>query len=215
MKRAGIIILVFLVITAGLYIGRVTYQQDLMVDNLLRLHVIANSDSPRDQALKNDVRDRLVKEIGDRVAGMESKQEVLDFLRDNMELIETVASDEVAAHNASYGVKAETGRFEFPTKLYGNLALPAGKYDALRVFIGDGNGANWWCVMFPPLCFVDTKNAVAFAKDQERVRDMLTEEEFEILMSSQNMDEVPVKVRFKIIELINMSKIKLAHVFGR
>lgn len=215
MKRTGIIILVLLVITAGLYIEKVTQRQDLMVDNLLRLHVIANSDSPGDQALKGDVRDRLVSEIGALVAGMESKQEVLDFLQDNMELIETAAADEVTAHNAPYGVKAETGRFVFPTKLYGNLALPAGEYDALRVVIGEGNGANWWCVMFPPLCFVDTKNAVALAKDQERIRDMLTEEELEILASSENMDEVPVKVRFKIIEIINMSKIKLAQVLGR
>jgi stage II sporulation protein R len=215
LKRAGIIILAFLIITSVLYIYRVLQQQETMVDNLLRLHVIANSDSPRDQALKYRVKDRLVAEVGDRVSGMNSKREVLGFLRANMDLIERIAAEEVREYKANYEVTAEVGRFEFPTKLYGNLALPAGRYDALRVVIGEGKGANWWCVMFPPLCFVDSKHGVAFARDQERVRQMLTEEEFEILMSSKNLDEVPVKLRFKLIELINMSKVKLAEVLGR
>lgn len=212
MKRTGIYILVFLLTITVMYIYNISEQQDMMADKLLRLHVIANSDDPADQELKLKVKDRIVEEIRNEISGMASKEQVIAFINDNKYRIEQIAREQIIAWGKDYDVKIETGNFVFPTKLYGNLALPAGKYDALEVVIGKGKGANWWCVMFPPLCFVDSNSSVAFASDQQRVKEMLEEEEYEILSSSQNCDQVPIRIRFKIIELLNKSRIKMAEV---
>lgn len=183
-------------------------------DSLLRLHVIANSDSPEDQALKLRVKDRIVSEIGGLVSGMETKEEILEFLHGNMRYIEDTAAREIEAAEKEYGVRAEVGYFTFPTKSYGSLALPAGEYQALRIVLGEGGGANWWCVMFPPLCFVDTKNAVALERDQQRVRDMLAGEEHETLPGTEDVEKIPVRARFKLLEVVRQSRIKLAEVFN-
>ena len=184
-------------------------------DGLLRLHVVANSDSPEDQAVKHKVKDRIVNEIGELVSAMETRKEILEFLDANIEYIEEIASQEVMDGSKGYGAKAEVGDFTFPTRSYGSLVLPAGSYHTLRVVLGEGKGANWWCVMFPPLCFVDTKNAVAMERDQQRVRDILTEEEHETIPGLEDIGEVPVRVRFKVLELIKQSGAKLAQVFNK
>jgi len=215
LKRTGIYILVFLLIATIMYIYNISEQQDMMVDKLLRLHVIANSDDPVDQQLKLKVKDKIVEEIRNEISSMASKEQVIAFINGNKDRIEQIAREQIAVWGKDYDVKVETGNFVFPTKLYGNLALPAGRYDALEVVIGEGKGANWWCVMFPPLCFVDSNSSMAFARDQQRVKDMLEEEEYEILSSSQNRDQVPIRIRFKIIELLNKSRIKMAEVFGQ
>ena len=183
-------------------------------DGLLRLHVIANSDSPEDQALKLRVKDRIIREIGGLISEMKTKEEVLEFLQGNMRYIEDTAAREIEDAKKEYGVRAEVGYFTFPTKSYGSLALPAGKYQALRIVLGDGGGANWWCVMFPPLCFVDTKNAVALERDQQRIRDMLAGEEHETPPGMEDMRKIPVRVRFKLLEMVKQSGIKLAEVFN-
>ncbi|MGI6698611.1 MAG: stage II sporulation protein R, partial [Clostridia bacterium] len=183
-------------------------------DGLLRLHVVANSDSPEDQELKLRVKDRIVSEIGGLVSEMKTKEEILEFLQRNMRYIEDTAAREVKDANKEYGVKAEVGYFTFPTKSYGSLALPAGEYQALRIVLGEGGGANWWCVMFPPLCFVDTKNAVALERDQQRVRDMLAGEEHETPPGIEDMGKIPVRVRFKLLEVVRQSGMKLAEVFN-
>ncbi len=207
-------VLVLLLSAAALYMHDLAGQEDEMADSLLRLHVIANSDAPGDQQAKLEVRDRIIRELGDEIRVMDSKQQVIDFIRNNKGRIEQIARDQLKSSGKNYDVKAETGSFVFPTKLYGNLALPAGEYDALRVVLGEGKGANWWCVMFPPLCFVDD-SSVAFARDQERVREMLEQEEYRILAESGSRDRIPVRLRFKVIELINRSRIKMAEVLGR
>jgi stage II sporulation protein R len=185
-----------------------------VTNGLLRLHVVANSDSPEDQALKLRVKDRIISEIGGLVSGMETKEEILEFLHGNMRYIEDTAAREVEEAKKDYGVRAEVGYFTFPTKSYGSLALPAGNYQALRIVLGEGGGSNWWCVMFPPLCFVDTKNAVALERDQQRVRDMLAGEGHETPPGTEGMDKVPVRVRFKLLEMVKQSGIKLAEVFN-
>jgi stage II sporulation protein R len=211
MRKTAVYILVLALIMLCTYGSTVPAAgMDPATDSLLRFHVIANSDSPADQALKHKVKDRIVNEIGAQVAGMDGKEELLEFLTQNTEYIEQIAMQEVQNSNKDYQVKAEIGYFPFPVKSYGSLTLPAGSYHAFRVVLGDGGGANWWCVMFPPLCFVDTKNAVALAKDQQRIKDMLTREELDVLSHSANIEDVPVRLRFKLLEFLNASKVKLA-----
>ena len=214
MRKPVIYILVLALATCIIYTLPSGGSPQPATDGLLRLHVIANSDSPEDQELKLRVKDRIVSEIGGLVSEMKTKEEILEFLHGNMQYIEDTAAREIEAANKEYGVRAEVGYFTFPTKSYGSLALPAGEYQALRIVLGEGGGANWWCVMFPPLCFVDTKNAVALERDQQRVRDMLAGEEHETPPGIEDMGKIPVRVRFKLLEMVRQSGMKLAEVFN-
>lgn len=214
MRKPVIYILVLALATCIIYTLPSGGSPQPAFDGLLRLHVVANSDSPEDQELKLRVKDRIVSEIGGLVSEMKTKEEILEFLHGNMQYIEDTAAREIEAANKEYGVRAEVGYFTFPTKSYGSLALPAGEYQALRIVLGEGGGANWWCVMFPPLCFVDTKNAVALERDQQRVRDMLAGEEHETPPGIEDVGKIPVRVRFKLLEMVRQSGIKLAEVFN-
>lgn len=134
-------------------------------EELIRFHVLANSDSEEDQALKLAVRDAILKEVSPRLAAsrsLEESREILTGLRPEMEAIGRAV---IESRGKNLAVKTEYGNFIFPTKSYGSIILPAGEYEAVRVIIGEGKGSNWWCVLFPPLCFVDIENSTAVAVD--------------------------------------------------
>ncbi len=124
-------------------------------ENIVRLHVIANSDSAEDQALKLKVRDRILEAAGDLFDHCENAQESLALIKENTALLEEAARACLAEENSSYAVAVKTGTYYFPTRHYGSVSLPAGEYQAVRVEIGEAAGQNWWCVLFPPLCFVN------------------------------------------------------------
>ncbi|MCM1545007.1 MAG: stage II sporulation protein R [Ruminococcus sp.] len=165
---------------------------------VLRLHVIANSDSYSDQLLKLKVRDSVL-EKGKNVFGTaKDKASAEDEIKANLNLIEQAAESEIAANGFDYSVKVEMGKSRFPTKSYGNVTLPAGEYDAVRVIIGEGSGKNWWCVMFPPLCLP------AASKDVQ-LSDVMNESELELVSSNPKYE-----VRFWLVEKIEQIKNKLA-----
>ena len=140
-------------------------------DQLIRFHVLANSDSDEDQALKRAVRDAILKEVAPQLAvshSLEESRQIVERIRPDMEAI---ALKEVQAWNKNYTVHTEYGHFSFPTKSYGTLVLPAGQYEALRVVIGEGQGSNWWCVLFPALCFVDIEHSTAVQVDGKNQKD--------------------------------------------
>ena len=118
-------------------------------DDLIRLHVIANSDSPEDQALKLRIRDQLLLTFGSAFQEAHSMSQAREVIRDNLDKMESIAQAEIQRSGCDYPVRAQLGMFPFPTKAYGDVVYPAGSYEALRVVIGKGTGANWWCVMFP------------------------------------------------------------------
>lgn len=127
-------------------------RQDALAQKMIRLHVIANSDSEADQALKLEVRDKVLDfttTVLQRSADMEDAQV---RLRKELTRIETIAQREIAAQGYDYPVTAQLTRTEFPLKEYDGFSLPAGEYMALRLVIGEGAGQNWWCVVYPPLC---------------------------------------------------------------
>lgn len=156
----------------------------------IRFHVIANSDSQEDQAIKLKVRDRLLEKFGPVLGQSCSLEESRHFILEKINEIEKVAQQEVDKYRTGYRVEAVLGYFDFPTKAYGNMVLPAGRYEALRVVIGKGEGANWWCVMFPPLCFVDISHGVA-EEDTNLAGDINNEE---------TKDDAKVIYKFKIVE---------------
>ena len=119
-------------------------------DNILRLHVLANSDAPGDQAVKLQVRDALLPLFSDA----QSYAEARAFLLENGGDMQRICEDTLRENGFSYGVQLELGVSDFPERDYGAAHYPAGEYNALRVLLGDGAGQNWWCVLFPPLCII-------------------------------------------------------------
>jgi stage II sporulation protein R len=155
--------LIIYLMTAVLAVS-ITYSgmsQALERSDLIRLHVIANSDSPEDQALKLRVRDHLLSAFGEIFQDARNISQAKALIKESLDNLELEAQAEIQRQGYNYPVKAQLGIFPFPTKAYGDMVYPAGRYEALRVVIGQGTGANWWCVMFPPLCFVDVSSGVA------------------------------------------------------
>ncbi|HHV98323.1 MAG TPA: stage II sporulation protein R [Clostridiaceae bacterium] len=187
----------------------------VLSDNLIRLHVIANSDSEEDQALKRDVRDAVIDFMQKRLENVTDLEQAKTIINDDIVQIEKIASEKVREYGKTYPVKAVLGKYPFPTKVYGDIALPAGNYQALRIIIGEGTGSNWWCVLFPPLCFVDVTHGTIPDSVKEDLKNSLTPEEYAIITSAENDGEIPVKVKFKIVEILQGSKIKFSGLISR
>lgn len=159
---------------------------------LIRLHVIANSDSKEDQALKLLVRDSILTAVSDMTKGCRDLTEARVVVSENLDTLRAIALNVINANGFSYDAKAELSTEYFPTKTYDSFALPAGKYEALRIMIGNANGQNWWCVLFPPVCV-----SAAEAKS-EFENAGLSEDEINFVTS----DETEYKLKFKIVEII-------------
>lgn len=134
-------------------------------NQLIRFHVLANSDSEQDQKLKRAVRDAILKEVSPQLAVSRSLDESRTILKQLSPEMENIGRLVVTDWGKDYSVHTEYGHFSFPTKSYGSLVLPAGDYEALRIVIGEGKGSNWWCVLFPPLCFIDIEQSTAVPVD--------------------------------------------------
>lgn len=130
-------------------------------DEAVRLRILANSDSQKDQALKRKIRDEVNKEITKWVEKLESIKDAREVIQSHLSDIEKIAKQVLIKENSSQSVKVEFGQVQFPTKLYGQFLYPAGEYEAVLITLGKGEGANWWCVLYPPLCFMDFSNGVA------------------------------------------------------
>jgi stage II sporulation protein R len=145
----------------GRYLDRSSL--DLIGDNcsLVRLHVVANSNSAEDQQLKLQVRDAILAEISPEFEDLTNASQARGLIVNNIKKIQELVEKEISRRGYNYPAHVELGRFNFPTKQYGEIVYPAGEYEALRVIIGTGQGNNWWCVLFPPLCFVDITNSIA------------------------------------------------------
>lgn len=176
-------------------------------NNVFRLHVIANSDSIEDQNLKYIVRDKLLEYMNKLCSNCTSKAEAIEIAKNHKQDFKQIAVSTVKHAGYSYDVDVQIGEFEFPTKNYGDISLPAGIYDALRVKIGKAEGHNWWCVMFPPLCFVDISSGTVPEDSKKILEDELTDEEFALISDNSTVD---INFKFKILELFSNSKILTA-----
>ena len=157
MKRIILgIILVLLVSVTGWWANS---KSETLEDSVLRLHVIANSDDPNDQALKLAVKDDIVVLMQSELAGMSDADEARRRAEHDLSLIQAVARERINANGYDYPVTVSVGEYDFPTKSYGNLVFPPGRYQAVKVVIGEGQGKNWWCVLFPPLCLVSASDS--------------------------------------------------------
>lgn len=206
-KRFFIVLILFsffVFISAISYVDAVSTD---IADSVFRLHVIANSDSDEDQELKYKVRDAVLEYMNEISKNCSSKDEVISLAYQYQNEFREIAEKVIKENGYDYEVNIKIGNFEFPTKSYGDISLPAGYYDALRIEIGEAKGQNWWCVMFPPLCFVDVTSGVVPDESKEVMKDNLNEEEYSLISDTESSD---IKFKFGLIEFfknINLSKV--------
>ena len=167
-------------------------------DKVLRLHVIANSDSEEDQALKLKVRDQVLATLKPLLENAEDRSSSEAIVRAHLSEVEATARETAWQEKPGENVHAELTNTRFPEKTYGDCTFPAGNYDALRITIGEAKGKNWWCVLFPSLCFVDTVHGVVPEESKELLKNVLTEEEYESLFTPGKSE---YKVRWKAAEI--------------
>ena len=190
LKRVEIVLMVAAALV--LMSGALALQtQDQLADKVVRLHVLANSDSEEDQALKLRVRDRVLERATELLEQSADRQEAEALLRGNLLELENLAAEEIAAAGYDYPVTAELTDTTFPTREYDGFTLPAGEYLALRIVIGEGAGQNWWCVVFPPLCTTASADVPASA-----LAAGLTQEDVNLIT-----EEPGYVLKFKTVEL--------------
>ena len=168
-----------------------------IADEIVRFHVRANSDSEEDQQLKLRVKEAVVEYLSGALAEADSVDEAKALIQYNMDNILMVATEVILQEDEEYTVEAYFTREYFPIKCYGDITLPAGEYEAFRIDIGKAEGKNWWCVLFPKLCFVDVCYGVVPEESKEALEMVLDEEEYELITGEEFVYE------FKIFEFFN------------
>lgn len=155
---------------------------------ILRLHILANSDTEADQDLKIKVRDKIIEKSGDFLSCATNKSDAKKIIAENLENIKKIAQEEIYSRGFNYPVQVELTDMYFPTRHYNDKTLPAGHYDALRILIGNGKGHNWWCVIFPQMCLGSAKNNTA-------ADSVLTDQENDVINSGEKYE-----IKFKIVD---------------
>lgn len=206
MKKTDIILL------TGL-IGAILYsnfaQVGSVVSNLendvLRMHILANSDSEEDQRLKLKVRDRLLECSDEIFGGCETLEDMESTAGSRLDYINGIVLQVIEENGFDYGAQTNLVNMDFDSRVYGNITMPAGNYEALRVTIGEAEGHNWWCVMYPPLCI---PAAETVESDDETAKDYFSKEELDLM---ENPDDYQVKL--KCVEVFKGLKSKIKKIF--
>ena len=172
-----------------------------IANEVIRLHVLANSDENYDQQLKIKVKDSVIKMLENELNNSMSKDETRIILLQNLNKIEQKAKQIIEENGYNYNVSAKITFDYFPTKQYGDIILPAGEYEALKIEIGEAKGQNWWCVMFPPLCFIDVSVKEVPKEEKDKLKNILTDTEYDIITKAKNKNDIPIKIKFKIVEI--------------
>ena len=156
MKKLIKISICLFVLASLLYLRDVWQDKKALQENLIRLHVVANSDLQEDQEIKLKVKDAVVAHLQPVLADFDSKEQAMCYVEDNISSIQKVANEALAELGVEECAVVSLGREAFDTRQYNTFALPTGIYDSLRIQIGEGRGKNWWCVVFPTLCLPAT-----------------------------------------------------------
>lgn len=194
----GIGILVCAALMCGVLYTKAAWLQHDISEKVLRFHVLANSDDEADQNLKLAVRDAVGSYMQKKLAGVDDLEECEQIVNGNLDEIQEVAAETIAQNGYDYDVTAELEYTSFPVKSYGSYTFPAGEYEALRVVIGEGKGHNWWCVMYPNMCFSGSMYEVVDEKAGEKLREVLTTEEYEKVLA-----EGSYQIQLKYFSFLN------------
>ena len=209
MKNLKRLLIIFILFIIYILLSLFSYSNAVSTDiqnSVFRLHVIANSDSKEDQDLKYKVKDSLIEYMNFISKDITSKEEAINIALEHKNQFYNIAKSVILDNGFDYNVNIEIGNFSFPTKTYGDISLPSGFYDALKVEIGQASGQNWWCVMFPSLCFVDVSEGIVPEESKKDFQNNLQEEEYNLISS----DTLEFKLKFKLVELFENAKIIMA-----
>ena len=216
-KSQIILYSVMLFIVLGLMVGY-AYSQSCKIntfsndykENLIRFHVLANSDSEEDQALKLKVRDKVISYLKPKLEDSESISQSEKIILNEKDKLMDICKETIKQNGYNYDVSINLGYSKFPTKQYSSVVLPAGEYKSLKIIIGKGQCKNWWCVMFPPLCFVDEQNNVIDKETDEKLKKVLTKDEYELIVEKDKKNINNLQIKFKIVEvfqkILNLEK---------
>ena len=171
--------------------------------SVFRLHIIANSDSEEDQNLKLLVRDNIINYMNTLISNSNSKNDIISIVSNHIEDFKNIALETIHSHGYNYTINISIGNFYFPTKSYGDISFPSGHYDALKIEIGESIGQNWWCVLFPPLCFVNSSSGVIPDDSKNILKENLNSASYDIINSNNKNIDSSVKIKFKIVEFFN------------
>lgn len=152
-----------------------------LAKEVFRFHVLANSDSEEDQRLKLKVKDAVVTYMQEEIPEADSVKMTKAWAREHLGDIEGIARKVIRENGYHYDVHAKVAKCDFPDKTYGDITFPAGTYDALEILIGEAKGQNWWCVLYPNLCFIDSIHAIVPEEGKEKLREVLTEDEYDMV----------------------------------
>jgi len=197
MKKWEITLLAAFIITVLISFCGFADRCDQISDKVLRLHILANSDSDEDQELKLKVRDRLLEESKDMLPTGCTREQAGEIVSENLNRLTIAAGDEINRQGYDYPVSVEYGKHFFNTREYDDVTMPPGEYDALRVLIGDGEGKNWWCVMFPQMCLPAAQPQDGLVQDSGRLEEQLDDDQMEIVKG-----KVKYELRFKTLEFL-------------
>lgn len=199
-----ILLFLYIFVCAFSYVNAVSSD---IANSVFRLHVIANSDEKEDQELKLKVRDNVLSYMNKICENVTTKDDAIVIANEHIDEFKEIALNTIHENGYDYLVNIRIGNFSFPTKTYGDISLPAGYYDALRIEIGEAKGQNWWCVMFPPLCFVDVSSGIVPDESKETMKSDLSDEEFSLISDNEDSN---VKFKFKLIEWFQNVKVMTA-----
>lgn len=198
MKKFKLLIII-LVLFAGIISWNIFYSMETkatvnsLSESAIRFHVLANSDSKKDQQLKMLVKDNVVNFIYKKTASFKDVDETKKFIISNDKTIQAIALDTIKSAGYDYGVTSYFGKSDFPDKAYGDIIFPKGTYTSYTLTIGSGKGHNWWCVLYPPLCFVDTSTALVPDTSKEQLKNSLSNTQYHTI----------VKFKFKYLTFLN------------
>ena len=200
MKKKSVIgyIIGILLMTVGVmggFYGRKKIVQVQIAEKVLRFHVLANSNSEEDQKLKLQVRDAIGGLLQEKMAQVENREECEKFITEWIPKIEQTAAAVIEENGYDYSVCARLEETDFPVKTYGAYTFPAGRYEALRVTIGEGAGENWWCVLYPNMCFENSMYEVVDERGEKALREVLDEKEYEAVLKEGNY-----QIRLRILD---------------
>ncbi len=191
------------VIGTYFYSGADEYKtQKEIAEQIIRFHVRANSDSEEDQSLKLAVKDAVVLFLKDELADANSLDEARNILYYDIDRIEKIALSVIRDRGYEYNVNVYFEKSYFPMKVYGDMSFPPGTYEAFRIDIGEAEGKNWWCVLFPPLCFVDSAYSVVPEDTKEQFKNVLSEEAYRTI-TLDDLDKNNYRLRFKFLTFLN------------
>lgn len=198
--------LIFLLLIFFIFFSIFSYAKTVSTDlenNIFRLHILANSNSTEDQSLKLKIRDNIINYLENLCINCNSKSEYISIIEKNIKNLKAITTQTIIENGYNYSINIEIGNFYFPTKHYGNISYPAGFYDGLKIKIGEAEGQNWWCSLFPPLCFTDISSGIIDDNTRKNLENNISSEEFSIITSNNTI----YKIKFKLIEFLNEKNI--------